>query len=150
MTGTAVLNVRPNTTDMAAARPAVLARRRCEATSPTKAQPSCPTLQCQLVTRKSVRVTARDSRALFPSAQMQTTKMRKSCSGFVWPTWPRTPTSRSVREDETDAAKTTSRRPNRSVARMRPVAVTRERISAAMISRKQGCALACRPARGWR
>lgn len=34
---------------MAAARPAVLARRRCEATSPTKAQPSCPTLSCQLV-----------------------------------------------------------------------------------------------------
>lgn len=38
-----MLKVRPNTTDMAAASPAVLARRRCEATSPTKAQPSCPT-----------------------------------------------------------------------------------------------------------
>lgn len=45
MMGTAVLNVRPDTTDMAAASLAVLARRCCEATSPTKAQPSCPTLR---------------------------------------------------------------------------------------------------------
>lgn len=76
-----------------------------------------------------------DSRALFPSAHRQATKMRKSCSGFVWPTWPSTPTSSSAREQRIDAAKTTSRRPNRSVANMRPVAVTRERMAVGMSRR---------------
>lgn len=40
ITGTAVLKVNPNTTDIPAARPAVRARSRWDETSPTNAQPS--------------------------------------------------------------------------------------------------------------
>lgn len=45
MTGSAVLNVNPNTTDAPAARPAVLARSFWDATSPTNAQPNEPTVE---------------------------------------------------------------------------------------------------------
>lgn len=52
MTGTALLKVSPKMTDMAAATPAVLARRRCEDTSPTNAQPSCPTFAGQYISNR--------------------------------------------------------------------------------------------------
>lgn len=125
MIGTEVLNVRPKSTKLPAARPAVLARSFCEATSPTKAQPRLPTA-CDISSAFLIDLGEEwHLRATLKKDQTQAMKIRKFCSGSVFGANPRIPTTSSVMVHTIAATTTTRRRPNLSVSVMRQIDVTK-------------------------
>jgi hypothetical protein len=125
MIGREVLNVRPNSTELPAARPAVLARNFCEATSPTKAQPRLPTGCDVSKGHRMGEAGIGHLRATLKNDQTQAVKMRKFCSGSVFGTKPRMPTTSIVNVQTIAATTTMRRRPNLSVSVMRQIDVTR-------------------------
>lgn len=129
MTGTEVLKVKPNTTDAAAARPAVRARSFCEATSPTKDQPRVPTEHRQSANYRRPCSDVADLRAALNSDHTQATKIRKFLSGLVASTCPKMPTIIIVVVQMIADAMTMLRRPNLSVPMIRQTLVTTARIA---------------------